>query len=250
MGNEEFAEQVAALPLSQQPGTTWEYSHSTDVLGRVIEVVEGKPLIQVFKERLFDPLGMKDTTFYVTDAAEASADRRTLADRRDGSGPNAMFDPRNEMKWQSGGGGLVSTIHDYARFAQMITNGGTLDGKRYLSPKIFAWVASNHVSPSTGISAGNASCPAPALVSAWALLSGPNRAPALCRVLRRTELGWRGRHLLLGRPEGRDVRPPDDPELCPALALPPHCQELGVLIDGQAQLTAGASATPVICDVV
>ncbi len=79
--NEEFVERIAGLPLSQQPGTTWEYSHSTDVLGRVIEVVEGKPLLAVFKEKLFDPLGMTSTSFYVTDPAKQSADRRTVAGR-------------------------------------------------------------------------------------------------------------------------------------------------------------------------
>ncbi len=66
-----------------------------------------------------------------------------------------MFNPRLEKPWQSGGGGLVSTIRDYARFAQMIVNGGTLDGKQYLSPKIFAWMASNHVGPTTGITTGS-----------------------------------------------------------------------------------------------
>jgi CubicO group peptidase (beta-lactamase class C family) len=159
-GLEEFANKIAAMPLSQQPGTTWEYSHSTDVLGRVIEVVEGKPLLEVMKARLFDPLGMKDTSFYVTDASKQALIAEPLpADG--GSGPNAMFNPRNEMKWQSGGGGLVSTIHDYARFAQMITNGGTLDGKRYLGPKTFAWMASNHIGPSTGISPGTQFLPGP-----------------------------------------------------------------------------------------
>ncbi|MDQ8731789.1 serine hydrolase domain-containing protein [Bradyrhizobium sp. LHD-71] len=148
--NEEFVERIAALPLAHQPGTTWEYSHSTDVLGRVIEVVEGKPLIQVFKERLFDPLGMKDTSFYVTDAAKQALIAEPLANDG-GSGANALFNPRIEKPWQSGGGGLISTIHDYARFAQMIVNRGTLDGRRYLSPKIFAWMASNHIGPSTGI---------------------------------------------------------------------------------------------------
>ena len=160
LGNEEFAERIAALPLSQQPGTTWEYSHSTDVLGRVIEVAEGKPLLEVMKARLFDPLGMKDTSFYVTDASRHPLIAEPLpADG--GSGENAMFNPRNEMKWHSGGGGLVSTINDYARFAQMITNRGTLDGRQYLSPTIFAWMASNHVSPSTGISPGNLFLPGP-----------------------------------------------------------------------------------------
>ena len=160
--NQEFADKVAALPLSQQPGTTWEYSHSTDVLGRVIEVVEGKPLIQVMKERLFDPLGMKNTSFYVTDTAKQAfiaEPRQTAADG--GTGAAAMFDPRMEKPWQSGGGGLVSTIADYARFAQMVTNGGTLDGKQYLSPKIFAWMASNHIGPATGISTGTNYLPSP-----------------------------------------------------------------------------------------
>jgi CubicO group peptidase (beta-lactamase class C family) len=160
LGNEEFADRVASLPLSQQPGTAWEYSHSTDVLGRVIEVAEGKSLFEVMNARLFEPLGMKDTSFYVTDAAKHPLIAEPLpADG--GSGENAMFNPRNEMKWQSGGGGLVSTITDYARFAQMITNRGTLDGKQYLSPKIFEWMASNHIGPSTGISAGNLFLPGP-----------------------------------------------------------------------------------------
>lgn len=160
LSNEEFVERIAALPLSQQPGTTWEYSHSTDVLGRVIEVAEGKPLLDVFKQRLLDPLGMTNTSFYVTDPARHPLIAEPLpADS--GSGANALFNPRNEMQWQSGGGGLVSTIGDYARFAQMIANGGSLDGKRYLSPKIFAWMASNHISLSTGISRGALFLPGP-----------------------------------------------------------------------------------------
>ena len=147
--NEEVAERIAALPLTQQPGTTWEYGHSTDVLGRVIEVIEGKPLLPVFKERWFGPLGMTSTSFYVTDSAKHSLIAEPLFTG------NFVFDPRIEMKWQSGGGGLVSTIGDYARFAQMIVNGGELDGRRYLSPSIFAWMASDHIGLSTGISKGN-----------------------------------------------------------------------------------------------
>ncbi len=158
--NAEVAARIAALPLSQQPGTTWEYGHSTDVLGQVIEVVEGKPLFQVLRERLFDPLGMTDTSFYVTDPGQQARIAEALpADG--GAGAGAMFNPRNEMKWQSGGGGLVSTIGDYARFAQMIVNTGMLDGRRILSPKIFAWMASNHIGPSTGISPGAQFLPGP-----------------------------------------------------------------------------------------
>jgi CubicO group peptidase (beta-lactamase class C family) len=159
--NEEFVERIAAMPLSQQPGTTWEYSHSTDVLGRVIEVVEGKPLLAVFKEKLFDPLGMASTSFYVTDTARQALIAEPLPADSGSAAANQLFNPRNEAKWQSGGGGLVSTIGDYARFAQMIVNGGTLDGKRYLSPKIFAWMASNHISPSTGIATGAQYLPGP-----------------------------------------------------------------------------------------
>ena len=83
--NAEFVERLAKLPLAFQPGTTWDYSYSTDVLGRVVEVVAGKPLLQVMKQRLFDPLGMKDSSFYVTDKAQqprSSSRSRTTAYRR------------------------------------------------------------------------------------------------------------------------------------------------------------------------
>lgn len=146
--NAAFAEKIAKLPLAWQPGTTWEYSHSTDILGRVIEVASGQSLYQFEKQRILDPLGMKDTAFYVHDAnqfgrvAEPFADDRTF-------GLHADFnDPRVVQKWESGGGGMVSTAMDYARFAQMMLNGGTLDGKRYLSPKTVAFMTSDHLSPS------------------------------------------------------------------------------------------------------
>lgn len=161
LSNEAFVDRIAALPLSRQPGTAWEYSYSTDVLGRVIEVVEGKSLLDVFKEKLFEPLGMGNTSFYVTDAARQALIAEPMPHDSGSASVSPLFDPRNEMKWQSGGGGLVSTIGDYARFAQMILNGGELDGKRYLSPKIFAWMASNHVSPSTGISTARGFLPGP-----------------------------------------------------------------------------------------
>jgi CubicO group peptidase (beta-lactamase class C family) len=160
MDNAEFAEKVAALPLAHQPGTVWEYSHSTDILGRVIEVVEGKPLLEVLKARLFEPLGMKNTSFYVADPAKQALIAEPLPSDG-GSGPAAMFNPRLARKWQSGGGGLVSTIGDYARFAQMIANGGALDGVRYLSPKTFAWMGANHIGRSTGISTGSGYLPGP-----------------------------------------------------------------------------------------
>jgi CubicO group peptidase (beta-lactamase class C family) len=142
----EFVGRLAKLPLVYQPGTTWEYSQSTDVLGRVIEVAAGKPLYQALKEMLLDPLGMVDTSFYVTDPAKQKRIAEPFAnDRTIGAG--AMFnDPRVARKYESGGGGLVGTAEDYARFLMMLANGGTLDGKRYLSPKTIAYMTSDHMS--------------------------------------------------------------------------------------------------------
>jgi CubicO group peptidase (beta-lactamase class C family) len=145
IANEEFVERLAKMPLAYQPGTTWDYSHSTDVLGRVVEVVSGTSLFRFEKERILDPLGMKDTAFYVTDRARQARVAEPFAnDRTIGAG--AQFgDPRVEGKWESGGGGMVSTVMDYARFCQMILNGGSLDGKRILGPKTVAYMGADHM---------------------------------------------------------------------------------------------------------
>lgn len=159
--NEAFANKLAELPLMFQPGTTWEYGHSTDILGRIIEVVSGKSLMQTFKERLFDPLGMKDTAFYVADKTKFGRVAEPFpGDRSIGAGAD-MFDPRQPQKWESGGGGLVSTIADYGRFTRMLLNGGTLDGKRYLSPKTVAYMGSNHIGPAAGVVPGPLYIPGP-----------------------------------------------------------------------------------------
>jgi CubicO group peptidase (beta-lactamase class C family) len=143
--NAEFVDRLAKMPLAYQPGTTWDYSHSTDVLGRLVEVISGQSLFQFEKERILDPLGMKDTTFYVTDRskqdriAEPFPNDRTI-------GVDAEFnDPRVAQKTESGGGGMVGTTMDYARFLQMLLNGGTLDGKRILSPKTVAYMTADHM---------------------------------------------------------------------------------------------------------
>lgn len=152
--NAAFADRLAKLPLAYQPGTTWDYSQSVDILGRVVEVVSGKSLYQFEKERLLDPLGMKDTSFYVTDPAKKSLIAEPFPnDRKIGAGAE-MNDPRVVRKYESGGGGMVSTIGDYARFTQMMLNGGTLDGKRYLSPKTVAYMGSNHIGPAAGVVPG------------------------------------------------------------------------------------------------
>src|SRR5262249_46659044 len=120
----------------------WEYSHSTDVLGRVIEVVSGKSLYEFDRERILEPLGMKDTSFYVTDAGKLERIAEPFPDDRTLASGTVMNDPRVVQKWESGGGGMVGTALDYARFAQMLLNGGTLDGKRILGPKTVAYMTS------------------------------------------------------------------------------------------------------------
>jgi CubicO group peptidase (beta-lactamase class C family) len=159
--NAEFAERIAKLPLAYQPGTTWDYSHSVDILGRVIEVVSGKSLFQFEKERLLDPLGMKDTSFYVTDPAKKPLLAEPFPNDRTIGNEAVINDPRVARKWESGGGGMVSTIGDYARFAQMMLQGGTLDGTRYLSPKTVAYMGSNHIGLGSGVVPGPYYLPGP-----------------------------------------------------------------------------------------
>lgn len=146
--NAEFADRIAAMPLGFQPGSTWDYSYSTDVLGRVVEVVAGKSLGEVLRERIFDPLAMTDTAFYVTDPgkqrrlAEPFADDRTI-------GTGVVFnDPRVARKAEPAGQGLTGTAMDYARFAQALLNGGELDGKRIIGPATLAYMTSDHLGSS------------------------------------------------------------------------------------------------------
>ncbi len=108
--NAGFAEKIARLPLDYQPGTTWDYGHSTDILGRVIEVVSGQSLYQFEKQRLLDPLGMKDTAFYVADPAKRSLIAEPFPDDRVIADIFVMNDPRVEPKWEAGGHGMVSTV--------------------------------------------------------------------------------------------------------------------------------------------
>jgi CubicO group peptidase (beta-lactamase class C family) len=144
--NAEFAERLAKLPLAEQPRTLWDYGHSTDVLGRVIEVASGQSLYEFEKTNLLGPLGMTTTKFFLTDPAERARYAQPLAKNR--------FVERNSLdvtRWESGGGGMVSTISDFARYAQMLLNGGTLDGKTYLSPATFAAMTSDHIGPGSGV---------------------------------------------------------------------------------------------------
>jgi CubicO group peptidase (beta-lactamase class C family) len=149
--NAEFVERIAKLPLAEQPATLWDYGHSTDVLGRVIEVASGKSLFQFERERLLDPLGMNETAFYVADEAERSRIAEPMPDDRFTSPVAGIRDPMVKRRWESGGAGMVGTTGDYARFAQMLLNGGVLDGRRYLKPETVALMTSDHIGPKTKI---------------------------------------------------------------------------------------------------
>jgi CubicO group peptidase (beta-lactamase class C family) len=147
--NAEFAERIAGLPLARQPGTLWRYGHSTDVLGRVIEIVSGETLYEFEKRNILDPLGMTSTKYVLTSAEERARMAEPLP--TDHILLDAERERRAHPEWQSGGGGLVSTVTDYARFAQMLLNGGELDGHRYLSPAAFKEMTTDQIGPGSGV---------------------------------------------------------------------------------------------------
>jgi CubicO group peptidase (beta-lactamase class C family) len=147
--NEVFADRIAGLPLARQPGTLWRYGHSTDVLGRIIEIVSGQTLYQFEKQHIFDPLGMTSTKFVLESADERARMAEPLPS--DTILKLAETQRRAYPEWESGGGGLVSTVTDYARFAQMILGGGELDRNRYLSPVAFKAMTSDHIGPDSGV---------------------------------------------------------------------------------------------------
>ncbi|MBV9829540.1 MAG: beta-lactamase family protein [Alphaproteobacteria bacterium] len=143
--NAEMAAKLAKVPLMTEPGTTWEYSMSTDVLGRVVEVASGQTLADFVAERITGPLDMVDTGFTATgERAHRVAEPQT--DLATGARP-PMRHVAKECNWHSGGGGAVSTAADYLRFCQMLLNGGELDGVRLLAPKTVALMASDHLPP-------------------------------------------------------------------------------------------------------
>ncbi|MDP1749624.1 MAG: serine hydrolase domain-containing protein [Reyranella sp.] len=141
----EMADKLAKLSLLYQPGTTWEYSMSTDVLGRVVEVASGMPLNKFIEERITKPLKMGDTAF------EVSADKKARGAKPMKEGPKnelpAIPDVTEKFTFRSGGGGMVSTAADYARFLQMFANGGQLDGVRLISRKTIDLMTADALPP-------------------------------------------------------------------------------------------------------
>jgi CubicO group peptidase (beta-lactamase class C family) len=145
--NAEMVTKLSKLPLHYQPGTTWDYSMSPAVLGRIIEVVSGMELDAFIAERIAKPLKMTDSAFWAVGPerfarlAEADADPKT--------GKRPGIDVSKRPRWLGGDVGMVSTASDYARFTQMLLNRGILDGERLLSPKTVELMASNHLPPGT-----------------------------------------------------------------------------------------------------
>lgn len=147
----EQARRIAALPLAFSPGTEWQYGHSIDVLGAIVEIVSGQPLDDFFRKEIFGPLGMDDTDFWVP---ADKIDRLMTCYQKDpetgevtvsdeGGAASKAYSARPNLL--NAGGGLVSTLRDYHRFCLCLMRGGTLDGARLISPKTFEFMRQNHL---------------------------------------------------------------------------------------------------------
>lgn len=142
--NQQLLERLTKVPLAYQPGSVWEYSRATDVLGALLELVTGRTLSAFLQDEIFDPLGMVDTGFSVPDAQHHRIAEAFPIDPVTGETVR-LPDPRTPPMFESGGGGLVSTLHDYLRFMEMLTRGGERDGIRLLSPRTVRWMCADHL---------------------------------------------------------------------------------------------------------
>jgi len=147
--NAEMVTKLSRLPLQYQPGTTWDYSMSTDVLGRIVEVVSGLELDAFIAEKITKPLKLSDTAFWADGEKRVARLAEPQVDPTTGKKPALFHDSLQRPKWIAGGAGMVSTAADYARFSQMFLNGGTLDGVRLVSPKTIELMSANHLLPGT-----------------------------------------------------------------------------------------------------
>jgi len=145
---EEMVTKISKVPLCYQPGTTWDYSQSTDVLGRIVEVVSGVSFDTFIAQRIAKPLKLTDSGFWVEGAYRQTRIAEPQVDPATGKKPT-VIDVTKRPNWLSGGGGMVSTASDYARLCQFFLNGGILDGVRLLSPKTVALMTSNHLPATT-----------------------------------------------------------------------------------------------------
>jgi CubicO group peptidase (beta-lactamase class C family) len=146
----DFAERIAKLPLHNQPGALWQYGHSTDILARIMEITSGKSLIDVEREEVLDPLGMNDTRFFVTDPDKEKLLAQPMPNDSDFK-VGRENNPAVKKRMMYASGGMVSTMADYERFAQMLLNGGTYEGKTILSPNAFKQLTTDRVGPGSGV---------------------------------------------------------------------------------------------------
>ena len=142
--NAEHCVLLAGLPLMHEPGSVWDYSRATDLLGRVVEVIAGRPLGEQLRREIFEPLGMVDTGFAVPPSEFARIAEPFAADPDSGA-PIKLFDARLPAALESGGGGLFSTAADYARFLRLLLNGGTQGGVRLLGRKTLEGMTADHL---------------------------------------------------------------------------------------------------------
>jgi CubicO group peptidase (beta-lactamase class C family) len=144
--NAELVTKLSLLPLQNHPGTTWDYSQSTDVLARIVEVITGVEFDTFIAERIVKPLKLVDTAFWAEGVGRQARIAEPQINPATGQRP-PVIDVRKKPKWLSGASGLVSTAHDYARLCLMFLNGGTLDGVRLVSRKTIEHMTSNNVPP-------------------------------------------------------------------------------------------------------
>jgi len=144
--NAELVTKLSQLPLQSHPGTTWDYSMSYDVLARIVEVISGVEFDTFVEERIVKPLKLSDTAFWTEGSERQARVAEPQINPATGQRPSVP-DVTKKPKWVSGGGGIVSTAHDYARLCQMFLNGGILDGERLVSRKTIEHMTSNHVPP-------------------------------------------------------------------------------------------------------
>jgi CubicO group peptidase (beta-lactamase class C family) len=144
LSNPEFAHALAQIPLRFEPGTVWEYSRATDLLGALIEAVTGQTLGNYLQQHILCPLGMAETAFSVP-AAQHQRIAEPFADDPDGGLPLRLMDVRTPARMEAGGAGLVSTAADYARFLQCLLNGGTLGEARILGPATVRYMTVDHL---------------------------------------------------------------------------------------------------------
>ena len=150
MTGAEFIAALAKLPLHYQPGTTWDYSYGLDILGLAIEEVAKQPLGRVLQDRFFGPLGMTDTAFTVTKEKAGRIARALPVDPVTGQ-PQSIRDQTQPWTFECGGGCLTSTALDYLKFAQMLLNGGSLDGTRLLGRKTVEYMTADHLGPGVNV---------------------------------------------------------------------------------------------------